>query len=382
LSYSVYPGVMPAQAYCVSELVVTLASRRGAVRSESRSGTRLMLARVLRAGSRMRVVRRSVFGVIERPPAPSFDATLARMYRRRGVDTLPAHLEEVLGIRVTKMRELDVGVFRVDRRPGAPVVARLFAARRGHAAVGGDLAVLEQLEAAEFPAERPFGSEAVSVHDGQPVLVTQFVRGVPRSGRPAGHPVVALGALVGRLHGLVPTGAADRPAGALHHYAEGTPADELRVAQGWLRDIEARVAVEDRDQLEVLGRALGEADDSAGLPQTFVHPDPVPKNAVFTGDGPVLVDWAGAGRGPRLASLALVLRSSWAGPPFMRGYSQSVEFDGEERRRAPEVLMTRALIDITFQVCREPATVRHQVKRLPAVRKRIGALAAAVLATA
>jgi thiamine kinase-like enzyme len=113
-----------------------------------------------------------------------------------------------------------------------------------------------------------------------------------------------------------------------------------------------------------------------------VHPDPVPKNVVFTGDGPVLVDWAGAGRGPRLASLALVLRSSWAGAPFMRGYARWVELDGEERGRAAEVLMTRALIDIAFRACREPGTVRQQVKRLPAVRKRIGALAAAVLAVA
>jgi Ser/Thr protein kinase RdoA (MazF antagonist) len=304
------------------------------------------------------------------------------MYRRRGVDTLPAHLEEVLGSAVAKVRQLDVGVFRVDRRPGAPVVVRLFAARRAHAAVVGDLAVLEQLGAAEFPAERPFGSEPLSVHDGQSVLVTHFVRGVPRSGRPAGDQVAVLGALVGRLHGLVPAGAADRPAGALHHYAEGTVADELCAARGWLHDIEARVAVDDRDQLELLGRALADADDSAGLPEAFVHPDPVPKNAVFTTGGPVLVDWTGAGRGPRLASLALVLRSSWAGPRFMRGYATAVELDGEERRRAADVLMTRALIDIAFRVCCAPDTVRQQVRRLPGVRKRTDELAAAVLAAA
>jgi Ser/Thr protein kinase RdoA (MazF antagonist) len=217
----------------------------------------------------------------------------------------------------------------------------------------------------------------VSVHEGQPVLVTHFVRGTRGAGS---DPIGALGALVGRLHGMVPVGAADRPAGALHHYAEGTPGDELAAARGWLRDIEPRVAAEDRDQLEVLGRALGEADDSGGLPEAFVHPDPVPKNTVFTKDGPVLVDWAGAGRGPRLASMALVLRSGWAGPLFMRGYGGVVELDGEERRRAADVLMTRALIDVAFRVCREPEKVRQQVGRLPAVRKRTEALAAAVLA--
>ena len=166
-----------------------------------------------------------------KPPAPAFDATLARMYKRRGADTLPAHLEAAHGVAPGQVQQLDVGVFRVDRRPGTPVVARMFSARRAHEAVLGDLAVLEVLRAAEFPA--------------------------------AAHLAVR------------PGGATDRPAGALHHYAEGTP-----------------------------------ADDATGLPEAFVHPDPVPKNAVFTSGGPVLVDWAGAGRGPRLASLALVLRSS------------------------------------------------------------------------
>jgi Ser/Thr protein kinase RdoA (MazF antagonist) len=316
----------------------------------------------------------------DRPPAPSFDATLVRMYRRRGVDALPAHLEDVLGISVTKVQQLDVGVFRVDRRAGTPVVARLFSARRAHGAVAGDLAVLEQLGAAEFPAERVFGAGALSVHEGQSVLVTHFVRGARAAGGAGGDPIVALGSLVGRLHGLVPYGAADRPAGALHHYAEGTPGDELAAARGWLRDIEARVAVGDREQLGVLGRALAEADDSGGLPVAFVHPDPVPKNTVFTEDGPVLVDWAGAGRGARLASLALVLRSGWAGPRFMRGYAGVVELDGEERRRVAEVLMTRALIDVAFRVCREPEKVGQQVKRLSAVRRRTEALAAGVLA--
>jgi Ser/Thr protein kinase RdoA (MazF antagonist) len=305
------------------------------------------------------------------------------MFRRTGVDTLPAHLEEVFGIAVAKVQQLDVGVFRVDRRRGTPVVARLFSARRPHVAVLGDLAVLEQLRAAEFPAERPFGPEPLSIHAGQSVLVTHFVRKAPKPAWPAGDPVVALGALAGRLHRRgAPAGAADRPAGALHHFAEGTPADELSAARLWLRDIEPRVAVADRDQLDLLGRALADADDATGLPEAFVHPDPVPKNTVFTRDGPVLIDWAGAGRGPRVASLALVLRSSWAGPRFMRGYATSIELDAEERRRAPEVVMTRALIDIAFRVCREPGKVRQQVERLPSVRRQTGALAAAALAAA
>ena len=71
-----------------------------------------------------------------------------------------------------------------------------------------------------------------SNHENQAVLVTHCVRGAPKSDRRAENPLTALGALVGRLHRLeMPTGAADRPAGALHHYAEGTPADELSAAR-------------------------------------------------------------------------------------------------------------------------------------------------------
>jgi Ser/Thr protein kinase RdoA (MazF antagonist) len=305
------------------------------------------------------------------------------MFRRQGVDTLPGHLEEVLGIAVSKVQQLDVGVFRVDRLQGTPMVARLFSARRAHASALGDLAVLGQLQAAEFPAERPFGPEPLSIHEDQSVLVTHFVRKAPKSLAPRGDPILALGELVGRLHRLaLPTGAADRPGGALHHYAEGAPGDELCAARRWLRDIEPRVAVGDRDQLDVLRRALADADDATGLPEAFIHPDPVPKNTIFTKDGPVLVDWAGAGRGPRIASLALVLRSTWAGPRFMRGYVTSVELDAEERRRASDVLMTRALIDIAFRVCREPGKVRPQVRRLAATRRQTAAMAAAALAVA
>ena len=82
-----------------------------------------------------------VCAVPDLPPAPSFDATLERMYRRKGVETLPAHLEEVFGMPVTRMQPLDVGVFRLDRLTGTQVVARLFSVSRAHLAAGGALDV-------------------------------------------------------------------------------------------------------------------------------------------------------------------------------------------------------------------------------------------------
>jgi hypothetical protein len=175
------------------------------------------------------------------PTAPGFEAVLQRMYQRDGQDALPAHLEQARGITVARMSRLDVGVFRVDRGDGGiPLVARLFAGARPFSSAEADLAVLRYLAEIDFPAERPFGSVGVTNHQGQAVLVTEFVKQVPRAKRPS-FPIVALGAIIGRLHGLaVPIGA-DRPAGALHHFAEGTMADELRAVAGWVDSIEPRV---------------------------------------------------------------------------------------------------------------------------------------------
>jgi Ser/Thr protein kinase RdoA (MazF antagonist) len=303
------------------------------------------------------------------------------MYHRDDVDALPSHLEATFGITVGKVRQLDVGVFRVDRTDrGAPLVARLFSATRSNAAAEGDLAVLRYLAEIDFPSERPVGDCPLTSHAGQAVLVTAFVREVAKAKRPP-FGLVALGANVGRLHGLaVPIGA-DRPAGALHHFAEGTMADELRAAVGWLVSIEARVPSGGAAAFDAVRAAVDAADGGDGLPEAFVHPDPVPKNAIFTADGPVLVDWTSAGRGPRLASLTLVLRSGWAAAPFMKGYSSVVRLTDEERDRLPGLLFSRQLIDLVFRTCIDPATMTTAAKKLKALRRDCDAKARDLLRT-
>lgn len=299
----------------------------------------------------------------------AFDSLLERMYQRSGVDTLPAHLEKRYGITVTKVSALDVGVFRVDRvDKGKSLVARLFSAARPYAAAEADFAVLRSLADIGFPAERPFGNEALSSHEGQAVLVTEFIKEAPKATRPP-HPIVRLGAMVGRLHRLAVPAGADRPAGALHHFAEGTMADELRAVAGWLDSIEARVPSGDGDAFATIRTAVAAADGGDGLPEAFVHPDPVPKNAIFTADGPVLVDWTSAGRGPRLASMTLVLRSGWAAVPFMKGYRSVVSLTEEERYRLAGLLFSRTLIDAVFRVCRDPKIVPTTAKRLGTIRR-------------
>jgi Ser/Thr protein kinase RdoA (MazF antagonist) len=303
------------------------------------------------------------------PPALLFDSVLERMYQRQGVETLPAHLEETYGIAITKVSRLDVGVFRVDRSDkGTPLVARLFSKARPYAAAAADLAALRYLAEVEFPSERAFGDDALTSHEGQAVLVTEFVKEVAKAMRPP-YPIVTLGARVGQLHGMTVPADADRPAGALHHFADGTMADELRAVAGWLDSIEARVPSGSDAAVDTIRAAVAAADGGDGLPEAFVHPDPVPKNVIFTADGPVLVDWTSAGHGPRLASMTLVLRSGWAAVPFMKGYTKVVTLTAGERERLPELLFTRQLIDRVFGVCRDPHKAVATAKKLTAVRR-------------
>jgi Ser/Thr protein kinase RdoA (MazF antagonist) len=301
------------------------------------------------------------------------------MYHRDGVDTLPARLEEHYGIAVTKLTKLDVGVFRVDRSgKDTPLVARLFSQARPYALAEGDLAVLRYLAEVSFPAERPFGDDPLTRHEGQSLLLTDFIKEAPKPKRPP-YPIVRLGAIIGRLHRLPVPAGADRPAGALHHFAEGTMADELQAVAGWLDCIEDRVPDGAGDALDALRVAVADADGGDGLPEAFVHPDPVPKNVIFTADGPILVDWTSAGRGPRLASMTLVLRSGWAAVRFMKGYSKVISLTDDERDRLAGMLFSRQLIDLVFGVCRDPSTTSRKAKKLTALREDCEAKAREIL---
>lgn len=310
------------------------------------------------------------------PPASGFDSVLERMYVRQGVDTLPAHVEATYEISVTKVSELDVGVFRIDRGDKkVPLVARLFSAARPVSAANADLEVLRYLAGIDFPAERPIAERPLSSHDGQALLLTEFVKEVPRAKRPP-HPIVKLGRMIARLHRLPVPAGADRPAGALHHFAEGTMSDELRAVSGWLASIEPSVPSGCIDGFDALRDAVVNADGGDGLPEGFVHPDPVPKNVIFTGDGPVLVDWTSAGRGPRLASMTLVLRSGWAAVPFMKGYLKVSSLTDDEWARLPGLLFSRQLIGLAFGVCRDPKTAaKASAKRLDSLRRQCEAKA-------
>ncbi len=139
------------------------------------------------------------------------------MLTRSGTDRLPAHLEATYGIEVASVTELDLGVFRVDRRDGPGWVARMFPAGRAAGAAAGDAAILDFLATRGFPAERCAAGEPVSVLDGQDVLVTVYIEAVPRSSRAEAirrlGGFVRLGAMLAGLHALPAAGAPPTPPG-------------------------------------------------------------------------------------------------------------------------------------------------------------------------
>ena len=280
-------------------------------------------------------------GVVAEPPTSQI------IQPRSGQDTLPAHLEARYGIQVAQMTELDLGVYRVGRRDGPDWVARVFAADRPVAAAEGDAALLRHLEQEEYPAERCAAQEPVSAHGGQAVLVTRFVEGTQADGsrRTFGR----LGSLLGRLHALPSDHIRD--GGGWHHLVhQGTPAAEIAAARSRLDAAAPGLPADQRPLLAALRAELDRADGCADLPQAMIHPDFVPVNAIAAPDGGlVLVDWTGAGRGPRLYPLAFLLWAAGCRGParldaVVAGYREHVTLTGAEIGRLAGAIWARPLV--------------------------------------
>jgi Ser/Thr protein kinase RdoA (MazF antagonist) len=152
------------------------------------------------------------------------------------VDELRGHLSDTYGFRAQAVFNFEDDVVLVRDRADRRWIARVFPPERTVGAVEGDGEILRWLAERDYPAERPACAEPVSVLSGQPVLVTEAVRAVPRVRRrqtikDAGG-IRGLGELLARLHGLAldGDGAVQRPGGAWHHLADGLPSAELAVA--------------------------------------------------------------------------------------------------------------------------------------------------------
>lgn len=237
----------------------------------------------------------------------SLAAEMAAVRIPRGDTTIADHLTRQHGVKVTAVTPLDVGVHRVDLEGAPSWVARVFHKARPLARTQSDATLLAYLASAGLPAERPATGDPISQLDGQAVLVTTFVVGSEPS--KSDSVMRRLADLLGRLHAL-PVIPGIEPGGSLHHLPrfEGLPGREIALAAALLDDVADQIPPANQSRFEYLRQVVAMAHDCSDLPQALVHPDPVMKNVVSTPDRQlVLVDWTGAGVGPRIVSLAPLL---------------------------------------------------------------------------
>ena len=276
------------------------------------------------------------------------------------------HLQERYGIEVVAVDELDLGVFRVDRPDGRSWVARVFPAARELADVEAQAELLRALEDSGYPAERCANQEPVSAWDGQTVLVTEFVPAAAplRLGRMA----AMLGGMLGALH--TRAGTRVRAGGAWHHLSfTGGPREEIAAAAELLDDVAGDVPVRQLATFDRLREAVERTDDCSDLPHAFVHPDFAHPNAIPTPDERlVIVDWTGAGRGPRLWSLGFLLWAVGRHPGLLElaaaRYRKRISLEPEELARLEGAIAGRPLMLDCWSFCHGRLSLTQTVERM------------------
>ena len=280
----------------------------------------------------------------------------ARMEHAPVAERLVAHLRDSYGIEAVTATPISQHVnyvLRVERNDGDPWVARAFPPARPRIGAEGDAAILRFLERHDYPAERLAADEPVSEFEGSTVLVTKFVA---NRSLPEDRWGVVMGDLLGRLHALPLDGSVGRPGGGEggDPSREGGPRQDLLAALAFLDSVDTKVEGADREQFERLRERVRLADAGEGLPEALVHGNFLagdPDHAVMTDDGPLVVNWKGSGRGPRLADLGWVLWGCWNEAdaiPVIDAYRKHVELTGEELDRLAAVMAIRPLYLTSF----------------------------------
>jgi Ser/Thr protein kinase RdoA (MazF antagonist) len=287
----------------------------------------------------------------------------ARMHHEPVAERLLAHLRDryaTAAVAATRLSVHKTYVFRIDRKGGAPWVARAFPPARPRSGVEGDAAILRFLERQDYPAERLAVEDAVSDFDGSSVLVTRLVEGVHL---PEGAEKFAImGELLGRLHALPYDESVSRPGGASGEdpSREGAPRQDLLAALSFLDAVDTKVAADERERFEQLRDQVRSADDGHGLPEGLLHGNLLhaPDHAVLSEQGPVAINWKASGRGPRLADLAHLMWGTGSWKPrrpnqeridaAVNAYRRHVDPSDDELDRLEAVMYLRTLYLVCF----------------------------------
>jgi Ser/Thr protein kinase RdoA (MazF antagonist) len=298
----------------------------------------------------------------------------ARMFHEPVAEDLLAHLRDHHGIdavAATKASRHNDHVFRIDRRDGDPWIARVFPPARSKLSVEGDAKILRFLERRDYPAERLATEDAVSTFDGSSVLVTRFVAGrllpSPAVGKEGTEKFAIMGDLLGRLHALPSDQSVSRPGGASGEDPdhEGSPRQDLLAALAFLDAVDTKVAAATRERFDQLRDQVRSADDGEGLPEALVHGNLLhaPDHVIVSEQGPVAIQWKGAGRGPRLADFAYLMWGTWLNAEWIDAavgaYRRHVELTDEELDRLEAVMSVRPLYVACFDWRRSLASGRQ-----------------------
>ena len=276
----------------------------------------------------------------------------ARMFHQPVAERLLEHLRQHHGIDAVGATQVSVhraDVFRIDRNDGDPWIARSFPPARPRVGAEGDAAILRFLARHDYPAERLAVDDAVSDFEGSSVLVTELIPGEHLA--PFTDNMTVMADLLGRLHALPLDDTVTRPGGAqgLDPSREGSPRQDLLAALVLLDNVATKVPADGRERFEDLRDAVRSADDGAGLPEALVHGNlpHAPDHVLRTDQGPVAFNWTAAGRGPRLADFAWLMRVSWgdaeAIDAAVEAYCRHVTLTDEELDRLEGVMSIRPL---------------------------------------
>ena len=267
---------------------------------------------------------------------------------------LPQHLAATYGVGVTSMSPLEPwgpeGAQRVDLENGKSWVARPHGPQRPVEEVRGDAELLRFLEEKDFPAERLAHEEPVSTCGDMSVIVTDLLPGKNCRDETDPKTLHGIARMVGQLHTLpLVGGSVSRPAGGWHHLSQagGGRDEDVRMLLPLLADASTRLPDGEQVACKELAVELESIDLCEDLPHCLINVDLGGPNVMKWRNKLYGIDWTGAGRGPRIHSLAMfgigTMNPRWV-DVLVSGYREYITLEPEELDRLPGAMVLHGLI--------------------------------------